>query len=145
MKWSDVILAQGRALEWLTSAILLSYALTLAMPGDTFGPNSAWYAFSKMGLSEVNVAVPVAVLAILRMSALVINGMWRRSPVLRMAGGAMGAFCFGVITSVSAYPYLAGFSPVISTGFGVYLLLTTADIIATYRAGADVGHYSRLH
>lgn len=145
MKFSDVLLQHGRAMEWMTSAILLSYALTLAMPGDTFGPTTAWAGFARMGLSEVNVAVPVAILSVLRMAALVINGMWRRSPVLRMIGASLGAFCFGVITSAAAYPYFSGLSSVVSTGFGVYLLLTIADIIATYRAGADVGNYGGTH
>lgn len=145
MKLSDVILQNGRALEWLTSAVLLSFSMILLLPGNSFGPSSAWIGFVEFGLNEVSVAVPVMLLAILRMSALLINGMWRKSPVLRMVGAAFGAFCFGLITSIVAYPYFEGTTSVISTGIGVYSLLAVADIIAAYRAGADVGNYTRTY
>ncbi len=55
--FSDIILQQGRALEWLTSVVLCGFAFTLWLPGDTLGAG-AWSAF---GWTEAQIATPVAI------------------------------------------------------------------------------------
>lgn len=144
MRFSDVILQHGRALEWLTSAALMSFALTLWFPGDTLDSRTS-SGFIAFGITEITIAVPLALVSGMRMAALIINGMWRRSPLLRMVGAIFGLMCFSCLTLMIAWPYFIGVTNAPSTGIGTYALLAVADFIAAYRSGADVGNSSRTH
>ena len=81
-----MFLRHGRGLEWMTSALLLVFAITLALPGDTLAENPGFAGFLSAGLNEAALALPLSWIALLRMAGLVINGAWRRSPLLRMIG-----------------------------------------------------------
>lgn len=143
LKFSDVLLQHGRALEWLTSLALLAFAVTLAAPGDTLEANPSFAGFVDMGLDEAMVALPISWIAGMRMAGLYINGAWRRSPILRMVGAIVGAGIFAFLSTMFAMPYLLGNQAGLSTGAGVYLVLAIFDLLAAYRTGADVGHSKR--
>ena len=49
MRFSDVFLHHGRGLEWMTSALLLVFAITLALPGDTLAANPGFVGFLNAG------------------------------------------------------------------------------------------------
>lgn len=140
MRFSDVILQQGRALEWLTSATMMAFALTLWWPGNTLSSPGFW----EFGIDEISLAVPLAIVSAMRMAALIINGMWRRSPILRMLGAIFGLMCFSILSMMTLWPYITGSSVALSTGFGTYALLAGADFVAAYRSGADVGTASKF-
>lgn len=142
-KFSDVLLQHGRALEWLTSAALLAFAITLALPGDTLLSSPSFSGFVDMGLDEAAIAMPISWIAASRMAGLYVNGAWRRSPLLRMVGAILGAGIFAFLSTMFAMPYLTGQQPGLSTGAGVYLVLAFFDLLAAYRTGADVGHAKR--
>lgn len=142
MRFNEVILLHGRALEWFTSVGLMMFAFTLWLPGDTLSsPNSQ--GFAAFGVTEMTLVLPLAVVAAMRMAALIINGMWRRSPILRMIGAIVGLMCFASLAMMVGWPYFTGLSPALSTGFFTYLLWAVADFIAAYRSGADVGQSSQ--
>lgn len=130
------LIEQGRATEWLASMCLLSFAITLALPGDTLD-GASFSAFRDVGFDEALVSTPLAVLAVARLTALYINGAWRRSPVMRMCGAVFGASIFGMLTAAFLWPTLAYGAP-ISTGCGVYFTLAVFDGLSAYRSGADV-------
>ncbi|MEI4470912.1 hypothetical protein [Frigidibacter sp. MR17.24] len=140
---SDVLLQHGRALEWLTSCALLAFALTLALPGDTLVASPSFQGFTDAGLDEAAIAMPLSWVAAMRMAGLYINGAWRRSPFLRMAGAIVGSGVFGCLSLMFAIPYLQGTQQGLTTGVGVYAVLCAFDLLAAYRTGADVGHAKR--
>ena len=142
MRFNDVILLQGRALEWFTSLGLMLFAFTLWLPGDTLS-SPTFKGFSEFGVTEMTLVLPLAIIAAMRMAALLINGMWRRSPILRMIGAIVGLMCFACLAMMVGWPYFTGQTQALSTGFFTYLLWALADFIAAYRSGADVGTTSK--
>lgn len=140
---SDTLLQNGRATEWQNSIIILIFALTLALPGDTLSTSVAFAAFRQLGMDEVALAVPLTIIAIMRMAGLFINGNWRRSPVLRCIGAVLGAGLFMGLAVLFAVPALSGQSAALTTGAGVYLALAAFDVLAAYRSAADASIYKQ--
>lgn len=130
------LLEHGRATEWLTSFILLGFAFTLSMPGDTLA-GASFRAFVEIGADDATIAFPLAVLAASRMCALFINGNWKRSPILRLGGAIAGSSVFAMLAMAFYWPTLAYGAP-ISTGVGSYFILAAFDALSAYRSGADV-------
>lgn len=108
MKLSEVLLQHGRALEWMTSALLLAFAVTLALPGDTLAASPSFAGFVSAGLDEAALAMPISWIAAMRMAGLYVNGAWRRSPLLRMIGAVLGAGVFAFLSTMFALPCLLG-------------------------------------
>ncbi|WP_141102015.1 hypothetical protein [Oceanicola sp. 22II-s10i] len=135
------LIEHGRALEWLTSCVLLVFALTLAMPGDTLaGPG--YIGFRNLGFDEAALAVPLSLLAAGRLAALYINGAWRRSPVIRALGAVVGATVFSMLAVTFGWSWLVSgaFTQnriALGTGMGTYLVLSIFDLLAAHRSGAD--------
>lgn len=136
------IITHGRVAEWMTAMAMLGFALVLAMPGDTFQSSPGWDVFAHSGLGEPFVALVLGVIAVCRIGALYINGRWKRTPGLRMFGAAAGAAVFGWLSMSFLWPYVVGTTSTLSTAFTTYAVLMVADVIAAYRAGADVGRAS---
>lgn len=137
MRVTDTLLQHGRALEWLTSAIILTFAVTLALPGNTLGTSSAFAAFVALGADEAAMVLPLTFIAAMRMAGLWINGNWRRSPLLRCIGAVLGAGVFMSLAVLFSVPFISGQTAAITTGVGTYFVLAAADILAAYRSAAD--------
>lgn len=152
----SAIIEHGRATEWLTSCVLLGFALTLALPGDTLS-GEGFRAFRALGLDEATISTPLALLATARIAALYINGSWHRSPALRVAGAMFGAGVLSTLGVAFGWVYLetiflawrqtetwSGFAvmfaskPGASTGAATYTILALFDMLAAYRSGADL-------
>ena len=103
------IIEQGRATEWMTSFIMIGFAITLWMPGDTFAGNG-YRSFRAVGITEETAALPLFLIGSMRCCALYINGNWRRTPVLRMIGAIFGAGMFLMVASLFLGPTLV-FAP----------------------------------
>ena len=136
------IIEHGRATEWLTSTVLLVFALTLMMPGDTMG-RAGFAPFRAMGFDEAMLSTPLALIASARLAALYINGQWRRSPVMRAVGAIVGATVFTMLSVTFGWAWLVSgalfqSSVALTTGVGTYLVLAAFDVLAAYRSGADV-------
>ena len=141
MRVSDTLLQQGRALEWLTSAVILVFAVTLALPGNTLATSSAFGAFRSIGMDEATLAVPLTFIAAMRMAGLWINGNWRRSPLLRCIGAIFGAGLFSALGALFSVPFISGQTAALTTGVGTYFVLALFDILAAYRSAADAAHH----
>jgi hypothetical protein len=74
-----------RLVEWLSSIVLIGWALVLMQPGDTLRGTS-FAEFLRYGVSEEAIAGSFALVGGLRVAALFINGRWPRTPLIRMAG-----------------------------------------------------------
>ncbi|QDC11286.1 hypothetical protein FHY55_19510 [Oceanicola sp. D3] len=135
------IIEQGRATEWLTSAVLLGFALTLALPGDTFA-GSGYAGFRNLNFDEAMISTSLALLASSRIAALYINGNWRRSPMVRAVGATVGATIFAMLAVTFGWQWITAGGPfqqsiALGTGTATYGLLALFDLLAAYRSGAD--------
>lgn len=135
---ANALVEHGRALEWLTSLVLLGFALTLALPGDTLSLSGSYRGFRNLGLDEAAISTPLALIAAARLVALYINGAWRRSPVMRAAGAAVGGAVFFMLSVTFSWDWLTGASVALGTGGATYAMLGLFDVLAAYRSGADV-------
>lgn len=127
----------GRLAEWLTSTVMVVFAIILALPGDTMD-GGAFRVLSFWGFNETSLAVPTAMIGGARLMALYVNGSWRRSPLIRTIGAAFGAAMFAFMAVSFFWPFLIGVTPAVSTGVGTYGVLALFDIFAAYRSGHDV-------
>ncbi|WP_373354063.1 hypothetical protein [Pseudoroseicyclus sp. CXY001] len=133
---ASALVQHGRATEWLTSLVLLGFALALMLPGETMAEPS-FSTFDGIGFDDAMVSTPLALIAAMRLVALYINGSWRRTPTLRMAGAVVGAGIFGFLAMAFGWPYVIGAAVAPSTGAGTYTVLALFEILAAYRSGAD--------
>jgi len=139
MRLMDTFVQHGRALEWLTSSVLLAFAVILAMPGNTLAISPSFGGFVASGLDEASISMPLSLIASMRMAGLWINGNWQRSPFLRLFGAIFGAGTFAALAMMFAMPFFSGAQDALSTGVGAYAVLAAFDMLAAYRSGADVG------
>ena len=144
-KFTDVFLQHNRLSAWATSLIMIFFAFTLMTEGNHFTKSGPWAGFALMGATEIVVAVPLAGLGVMRLTALWINGRWRRSPLLRAIGAVVGFACFATLAVTLLLPWWFGDTKLLSTGVGPYAVLAGLDFIEASRAGADVGNYKRDH
>lgn len=134
---------QGRATEWVTSTVMLLFAVALSLPGDTLA-GTGWRAFRAAGLDEAALAMPLSMIATARLAALYINGAWRRSPLVRMIGAIVGTVIFLNLAGAFAVPWITdlfnggGITRGASTAMTTYFTLAASDCLAAYRSGADV-------
>ncbi|KAF0675061.1 hypothetical protein [Profundibacterium mesophilum] len=134
----DIVHGRGRAAEWITSAVLAVIGITLLMPGETMGVSSSYAGFRSLGVSDGVLGVAVLVVGAVRLTALYINGSWRRTPLLRAVGAVCGLVIFTMLLSAFLFPFFYGHAPALNTGT-TYLILAIADLFSCYRTGADVG------
>ncbi|UWR30444.1 hypothetical protein K3758_02625 [Sulfitobacter sp. W002] len=139
------VLEEGRAAEWQSAALLLTFALILAVPGETTTSTAGFRTFVRLGLDDAALSVPIALVALSRMTALYVNGAWRRSPIVRMVGSIVGASIFAMIGMAFVWPAIENGLSVsaLSTG-GIYFTLAFFDALSAYRSGADVRMVQQL-
>jgi hypothetical protein len=127
----------GRMAEWLTASIMLVFAATLAIPGDLVTETQVFAFFARFGISEPLLAFSMGAVGAARMMALYINGSWRRTPWIRMAGALLGAALFAFLSVSFSWPYFSGLRETFPLMPGIFAVLALFDIIAAYRAGYD--------
>jgi hypothetical protein len=136
-RFKKTFVGDGRALEWLASVILLAISVTFALPGDTLASSAAFRGFLSLGFNEGSLTLIFGVVAMSRMAGLYINGNWKRSPLLRMVGSTISAGIFGFIALTFLSPLFLGVSNAVTTAVGTYMIITSVEILAAYRAATD--------
>ena len=112
---SDKYPHNPRGLEWLLSFALIFTGATAVLPDN-------------VGIS-VGLAVTCIVVGFARVVALIINGHWKRSPVLRAFGAVIGAFIWAKF-AVSPEHFM--------TANIIYPLFVWAELYSCSRSARDV-------
>lgn len=141
MNLRHTFLQNGRGLEWLTSSIFIGLAVIFAVPGDTLSASRSFAGFVGLGMVEGMLILVCTAIGLIRYSGLWANGNVRSSPIWRGVGAIVGAGVFASLSAIFAVPYLTGQQDALNTGVGTYLVLALFDVLAAYRAFADVGIY----
>lgn len=130
--------AHGRLNEWIGALVLLGLAVTLSLSGDAFTNSPRFtYFFPWLG-GEVALAVPVAIIATARIAALLVNGRIPYSHRFRAGCAILGASVFMGLALLFAAPVVSGATAAPSPAVATYLVLALGDLVAAWRAGADV-------
>jgi hypothetical protein len=119
-----------RITDWLLSAILLSWGFAL------FAVNpQVWAMPTFSGLSSITTqmhwALATTTVALVRLTALFVNGAVRRSPHLRGAGAFLSVFVWYQLSLGVLYGDLVG------PGVAIFPWLALADIFNVYCAMRD--------
>lgn len=127
---------QERATEWLSSFFLLAWAGALQGKGDTFSL-PGYREFARNGLEEHQVALFLAVVGTARIIALIINGAWPRSPMVRLVGASLGMTIWMTIAALLYQSSYVGLN-IATPGPPVYGILAIFELLSCYRATLDV-------
>ena len=130
--------AHGRFNEWIGALVLLGLSITLSLPGDTFATAPSFASFAPWFGGEAALAVPVAIIATARIAALLVNGRIPYSHRFRAGCAILGASVFMGLALLFAAPLASGATAAPSLAVTTYLVLALGDLVAAWRAGADV-------
>ena len=125
-----------RLIEWLFACLMLSWGAWLCLPMDTFA-NPQYAALRVLAPAEVWGALSISI-ATLRMTALWVNGSWRRTPVIRC-----GCSVLGVVWWLSlVFLAVAASAPHPPAGLTWYPVIAAFELASCWRSAAD-GFHSR--
>ncbi len=128
----------SREVEWLGAWVAAAFAAALALPGQTF---TLSHSFDRMAavMPEGAWAVAIAAIAAVRMTALLVNGHWQRTPLLRAVTAALGAGLWTYVALLFVQPTWPQ-----STGVGAYFVIAVFEFRSTMRAGKDAAIAARV-
>lgn len=134
----DRLIVQDRSVEWLCASLMLAWATTLALPGDTLLV-PAFAGFRRLGAPFW--AIAFAVVGGGRIAALLVNGRWPKSARIRQAGAFLGAFVWVQIAILiyMAHPPGAPWGPNIL----ICAVLAVYEILSMRRAAFDGRYHHR--
>ena len=135
------LIAQDRSVEWLCAWLMLAWAVTLAMPGDTFSYPSL-SGFRHHGLTESSWTLFFVVLGAGRMVALYINGRWPKSAIVRQVCAFAGFFSWAQI-AVMLYQNGPGRGAPWVPNILISAVLAVAELHSLLRARFDERYYHR--
>lgn len=119
-----------REVEWLTTFLIFSWGFFLLLPGDTYANSGSFLPpFS----NETLWGLVAILLSVVRCAALIINGHWRRSPLLRMILSALAASFWAAEGSWMLNESMT-FVP---QTFAFYPILVVAEFMAIQRSAKD--------
>jgi hypothetical protein len=125
---------QTRMLEMGLAGLMITCGATLLWPGDTFA--SPVYAVLVQWMTEEQGGLFLLTVGILRMTALIINGRWRSSPIARIAGCLTGCgFWFTFAVSVASVDRGEGVGPPILLAMSATLFVL--EFFSALRCGTD--------
>jgi len=131
---------RDRALEWLSSIAMATWAMILALPGDTIAtPN--FQEFLAQGLSEDILAWLFGAVGSFRLTVLIINGKWPKTPFLRIMGAASGFVMWSQVAGLFGVGFW--FYGTAGTGFAIYSILALAEVFSIAWAAWDARYYQR--
>ena len=134
------LIGQDRSIEWLCAALMLAWAFTLAMPGDTFTYPSL-SGFKHYGLNETWWGLFFFAFGAGRMVALYINGRWPRSAVVRQVCAFVGFFSWTQI-AVMLFTSLPAKAPWVPN-IAISAVLAGFELLSLMRARFDERYYYR--
>lgn len=124
-----------KPVEWLMTAFMLGWALTLSIPGSTFSISS-YHEFVKLGLTEDTVAMFFFIVGGVRACTLMLNGKMPYGAEIRFGCAAIGAFTW-------LFTGILFFQPLFSTGAALpvaashHIIMFFAELFAIGVASFD--------
>jgi vacuolar-type H+-ATPase subunit I/STV1 len=119
-----------RASEWALSFMLFSWGAILLLNNDLFSLSPSYHSFSEV-MPEAAWGSVCLLVGSARLTFLFVNGLWRRSPHLRLLGAFVSCFFWFQITASFV------FSGTWATGLAIYPFLFLLDVHNTLRAATD--------
>jgi hypothetical protein len=122
-----------RAVEYMLAWLMLSWGVVVLLPGGVLvGPTSKYFLEIA---SEVSWGLSAVVIGGVRLAALVINGAWKRTPLLRFAGAAIGLVWWAFLGSVYLVAIQRGAPPF--PNMSIYPVFVFFEAYSCYRCGQD--------
>lgn len=140
-RFFDTLDHEGRAWEWVAALALLGMAFVMALPGDTLGYGI--YSFlGAVGIGEPALTLIFGSVGGLHVIALIVNGVFRRTPEWRGAGSIVGFTIFGTLFILSLWEVLSPVGAMRSPGFinVFFALMALCDFKGIIRSGKDAAH-----
>lgn len=124
---------QTRSVEYMLAWMMLAQGVIMIAPGNVLiGPTSIFFTFVMpehvWGIIAVKVGVG-------RLSALIINGAWHRSPLLRYAGAACGLIWWTVQGAIYWIAVTKGGLPF--PNLAIYPVIVFFEAYSCFRCGQD--------
>lgn len=126
------VFTPSRALEWHCAWTAFAVSAVLFSPGSTFSTSAAFASFAEV-MSESSWATLIMIVALIRFAALIVNGHYHRTPIARALTAAAGSGLWAYLAVLFYQPDLGG----LSTGVGVYAVLSVSDGFSAWRSGRD--------
>lgn len=124
-----------RLMEWMHSIMLVLWGSILLRPDDTFGSSPAFVGLARIASEDVWAWTVIGV-GLLRVTALLINGLWRPSYTVRAVTSFLSLFIWFTIS----LGLLA--SPHATTGLAIYPVLCLFECVNLYYSTLD-GAFAR--
>lgn len=131
--------ASDRLFEWMTSSMMICSAFLLAIWPHSIGTGS-YKLMLQVGVSAQFLSLTFGTFGILRMVALVVNGLWPTwGPRLRAIGAAGGAFVWAqMFMALTWYSLVTTYPPSPSMGLSVYFFLMIGELRSCWIAATSV-------
>lgn len=132
----------ARKTEWIMAGWLGTWGVYVLLHPQLFTADSTRELWSGMTAitSEITQYPALAwggaafLTAVIRISALLVNGLYTRTPLIRLVTSFASMF---IVTQVCVGLWKSGVS---NTGLVVYPWLVVVDLLSTFRAAVDVAH-----
>jgi hypothetical protein len=124
-----------RVIELYFSTVMLALGLVLLAPGASF--DAANYAYLRATLTEETAGAVLGCVGGLRLVAVIVNGAWRPSPLVRFAGCVVGAQFWGMM----AVSFWVGSGEAIP---GMLAFVVPAGAFEIYSAGRAMADAHRM-
>jgi hypothetical protein len=118
-----------RALEWLLAGVMITWAVILAQPDNSFA-NPSFATIARVA-NEETVALACLIIGLARLAALYVNGAWVPSPWVRLICALISAvFWLQIALGMAA-------TDTATTGLAVYPWFVLCDLYSVWRAARD--------
>lgn len=118
-----------RALEWGLAGILLTAGIVLLNPYPTF--EQPIFVEMKRIANELTWALICTMVGVVRLSALYVNGAWRKSPWIRLGTALVSSLIWLQLTLGLVS------QPVVTLGVAIFPWFIAADWYSIWRAASD--------
>jgi hypothetical protein len=123
----------GRKIEYLLACVLVALGMTSLTHPDMFKASPYFEPFLNLWPQSIWTAFFLGV-GVLRLVALLRNGGWKRSPLVRSICAFLGCFVWIQLS------FAAANNPVVSLNVWVWPLFFFADVEVCLTAAAEVGY-----
>lgn len=128
-------LNKTRSTEWLLALCAIGWGWTVLQPGQLF--EMPMYRLLSAVFRETTWGAIAVLIGMLRCVGLGINGFWRRSPLVRMAGSAASGL-FWMVVAFLMFVSVREFNGTLPAGWVYYLIFFAFEGWCVAAAGYDM-------